>query len=147
MNARLNPFELAPEVRQQAQKLQQAIEAVGLDKQLGELIKIRASQINGCAVCLHMHTHDARKLGESELRIYMLSAWRESSLYTDKERAVLAYTEAVTEVSRHGAPDAVFDALKPHFSERQIVALTGAIAMINFWNRIAIGFSLPHPAG
>ena len=80
MNARLNPFELAPEVRQQAQTLQQAIEAVGLDKQLGELIKIRASQINGCAFCLHMHTHDARKLGESELRIYMLSAWRESSL-------------------------------------------------------------------
>ena len=145
MKARINAFETAPAVRRAAQELQQAIEAVGLDKQLGELVKIRASQINGCAFCIHMHTRDARKLGETELRIYMLSAWRDSPLYTREERAVLAWTEALTEVSQKGAPEALYEELKAHFSESQIVALTGAIAMINFWNRLAIGFHFVHP--
>lgn len=145
MHKRVNPYQIAPALGQQAARLQSAIDELGLDKTLGELVKIRASQINRCAFCLHMHTRDARALGEREVRIHLLPAFRESSLYTPRERAALAYVEALSEVSQKGAPDALYEQLTAHFSEREIVALTGAIAMINFWNRLAIGFAIAHP--
>ena len=113
---------------------------------LVELIKMRASQINGCAYCLHMHARDARAKGESEERLYLLDAWRESPLYTDRERAALAWTEAVTLVSQTHAPDDVYEELRGQFSEEEVVKLTVAVATINAWNRIAISFRAVHPS-
>lgn len=119
--------------------------ATGLEHSLLELVKIRASQINACAFCIHMHTTDARKHGESEMRIHMLPAWRESPLYSDRERAALAWTEALTLVAQTGAPDADYDLLKAHFTEAEQVNLTLAIGLINAWNRLQVGFRAQHP--
>jgi AhpD family alkylhydroperoxidase len=146
MHYRFNPLELAPEIVQQAQRVQQAVDGAGLDPKLGELIKIRASQINGCAHCINMHTRDARKLGESEARIYLLSAWRESTVFDARERAVLAWTEALTHVAERGAPQDLVATLKEHFNDKEIVAITAAIGVINFWNRFAIGLGAVHPS-
>jgi len=110
-----------------------------------ELVKIRASQINGCAFCLHMHTASARKHGETEERLYLLDAWRESPLYTDRERAALAWTEALTLVAETHAPDDVYQALRAQFNEEEQVKLTLLIVAINGWNRIQIGFRAVHP--
>jgi AhpD family alkylhydroperoxidase len=110
----------------------------GLDSKLLELIKIRASQINGCAYCLDMHTKDARAGAETEQRIYALDAWRETPFYTDRERAALAWTEAVTLVHSGHVPDAVYDEVKAQFTDQEIVNLTMAIVTINGWNRLAI---------
>jgi AhpD family alkylhydroperoxidase len=118
----------------------------GLDHRLMHLIKIRASQINGCAYCLHMHTADALKAGETAERIFLLDAWRESKMYTPRERAALAWTEALTRLADTGAPDADFEGLKAHFSEEQIVWLSVLIGAINTWNRLAVGFRVEHPA-
>jgi AhpD family alkylhydroperoxidase len=145
MQARLNAYELAPEVTQAGARLQEAIEATGVDKKLIDLIKIRVSQINGCAYCLHMHTRDALAHGETEVRIFLLSAWRESRLFTPRERAVLAYTEALTHVAERGAPEALFSELQRHVSELELVGLCNAIAMINYWNRVAIGLGYVSP--
>ncbi len=103
-------------------------------------MKIRASQINGCAYCLHMHTKDARTAGETEMRIYLLDGWREAPCYTERERAALAWTEALTLITNGHAPDADYATLKASFSEEEQVNLTLAIATINTWNRLAIGF-------
>jgi AhpD family alkylhydroperoxidase len=111
----------------------------GLEKGLIELVKIRASQINGCAYCIDMHTKDARAEGETEQRIYALNAWRETPFFTDRERAALAWAEAVTRVS-DGVPDPVFAEASRHFTEKELVDLTWAVAAINAWNRIAISF-------
>jgi AhpD family alkylhydroperoxidase len=119
--------------------------AAGLEPALIELVKIRASQINGCANCLHMHTADARKEGEREERIYLLNAWRESQMYTPRERAALAWTESLTRLPETGAPDEDFAAVKAQFSDSEIVWLTMLIAAINSWNRIAVGFRVVHP--
>ena len=105
-----------------------------------ELIKIRASQINGCAFCLDMHTKDARAHGETEQRIYTLSAWRETPFFTDRERAALALTEAITLISENHVPDAVYEEAKKHFNEKELVDLVLAIVTINGWNRLAITF-------
>ena len=115
-------------------------ESSGLEHSLLELIKIRASQINGCAYCLDMHTIDARAGGETEQRIYVLDAWREAPFYTDRERAALAWTEAVTLVSETHVPDDVYEEARKHFSEEELVKLTWALVVINGWNRIAIAF-------
>jgi AhpD family alkylhydroperoxidase len=120
--------------------LQQQVEASGLEHTTLELVKIRASQINGCAYCLDMHTKDARALGETEQRIYALSAWRETPFFTDRERAALEWTEAVTRISDGQVPDAVYEAVAPHFTEAEVVALTFAVVAINGWNRLAISF-------
>jgi AhpD family alkylhydroperoxidase len=119
----------------------------GLDHRLLELIKTRASQINGCAYCIHMHTADARRRGESEERLYLLSAWRESPLYDARERAALAWTEALTLIAATQAPDDVYEEVRRHFSELELVNLTVAIGMINVWNRICVGFRAVHPVG
>ena len=115
-----------------------SISRAGLPKRLIELVKMRASQINGCAYCLDMHSKDARALGENEQRLYELEAWRETPFYSDKERAALAWTEAITLVSQTHVPDSVYDEVRKHFSEKEIVDLTLVITTINAWNRLAI---------
>jgi AhpD family alkylhydroperoxidase len=120
--------------------LQREVETSGLEHSTLELVKIRASQINGCAYGLAMHTKDARARGETEQRIYALSAWRETPFFSDRERAALEWTEALTQVSRDQVPDAVYEAVKPHFTEAELVALTFAVVAINGWNRLAISF-------
>ena len=114
----------------------------GLERSLLELIKIRASQLNGCAYCIDMHTKDARFKGDAEQRIYALDAWRETPFYTEQERAALAWTEAITNIQSGHAPDEVYDELSRNFSEEERMNLTLAITTINAWNRIAIGFRL-----
>jgi AhpD family alkylhydroperoxidase len=146
MQTRPNTYQLAPEIPKLGAALQQAIEATGLSSTLTHLIQIRVSQLNGCAYCIHMHIHDARRDGESELRIHVLTAWRESTLFSASERAVLAWAEALTLVATRGAPDhALFDALKQHFSDKEIVGITSSVAMINFWNRMALGSAAVSP--
>ncbi|WP_046118736.1 carboxymuconolactone decarboxylase family protein [Sinorhizobium sp. PC2] len=120
--------------------------AKSFDPKLMELVKVRVSQINACAHCLHMHRHDALKQGETEERMLLLSAWRESQLYSDRERAALAWAESLTNVAESGAPDADYELASSVFSEDELLALSTGIAMINAWNRLAIGFRLQHPA-
>ena len=145
MEPRLDAFKAAPKTMQLMLDLSAKVTASGLEHSLQELVKIRASQINGCAVCLHMHTRDARKAGETEERIYLLDAWRESPLYTDRERAALAWTEALTLVSETHAPDEVYAQLTAQFSEEEQVKLTMLIVTINAWNRFQVGFRGVHP--
>jgi AhpD family alkylhydroperoxidase len=145
MKPRLNSFQVAPAVMQAMQALEAAAQKGGLEPSLVELVKIRASQINGCAFCLHMHTRDARAKGESEQRIYLLDAWRESPLYSDRERAALAWTEAVTLVSETHVPDNVFAEATAQFSDEALAQLTLLIVAINGWNRFAIAFRSVHP--
>ena len=118
-----------------------AIEAGGLDPKLLHLVEMRASQINGCAYCLDMHSKDARAAGETEQRLYLLDAWRESPFYSDRERAALAWTEALTRISKtKDVPDALYDEMRKHFSDKELVDLSLAIIAINGWNRLAIPF-------
>lgn len=111
-----------------------------LEPALMELVRMRASQINGCAYCLDMHSKDARAAGETEQRLYALNAWEETPFYTERERAALAWTEALTLISETHAPDAVYEEVRKQFSEEELVNLTLAIVAINGWNRMAIGF-------
>ena len=122
--------------------LDRANRAANIDPRLHELVKIRASQINGCAYCIDMHTRDARKLGETERRLYALAAWPESPLFTDAERAALAFTEAVTHISAAGVPDDVYEVAAEHFDRGQLAALLYAAVTINAWNRLAIAAHL-----
>jgi AhpD family alkylhydroperoxidase len=145
MEPRLDPFKAAPKTMQAMLDLQATVNASGLEHSLQELVKTRASQINGCAHCLHMHTRDARKAGETEERLYLLNAWRESPLYTERERAALAWTEALTLVAQTHAPDEAYAQLAAQFSAEEQVKLTMLIVAINGWNRIAIGFGASHP--
>lgn len=146
MKPRLNdPYKLAQAPIKAMRALEVALAASGLDHELLELVKLRASQINGCAFCIHMHTTDLRKHGEIEMRLYMLNAWRESPLYSNRERAALAWTEALTRLSETGAPDADYEDLKAEFTEAEQVNLTLAIGAINVWNRLQVGFRAAHP--
>ncbi|MEH0295991.1 carboxymuconolactone decarboxylase family protein [Agrobacterium sp. CCNWLW71] len=120
--------------------------AKSFDPKLMELVKVRVSQINGCAHCLHMHRQDALKLGETEERMLLLDAWHESQLYTDRERAALAWAESLTNIAESRAPDADYEIARGVFSEDELLVLSIGIAMINAWNRLAIGFRLQHPA-
>ena len=140
LQKRLVYDETAPEAVSIFAKLEGYVIKSGLERDLLELVKIRASQINGCAFCLDMHTKDARARGESEQRIYGLNAWRETSYYTEKERATLAWTEAVTTISGHQVSDELYTEMRRHFTEKQLVDLTWAVVAINGWNRMAIAF-------
>lgn len=140
MTPRLDYFAAAPQAMAAMRAFEQAVVSRGLEHSLIELVKTRASQINGCAFCIEMHTRDARRAGESEARLYLLNAWREAPHYTPRERAALAWTEALTLVAETGAPDADYTGLSPHFTEEETVKLTLLICAINAWNRIAIGF-------
>ena len=145
MKARLNQYTAAPEMMKAIGALENAVSGSGLEPSLIELVKIRASQINGCAFCLHIHTSDARARGETEARIYLLNAWRDSPLYSERERAALAWTEAVTLVADTHVPDCVFELASSAFDDAELVKLTLLIATINAWNRIAISFRSIHP--
>ncbi|KJC58228.1 alkylhydroperoxidase [Bradyrhizobium sp. LTSPM299] len=145
MKPRMNFYQAAPETIKALVAVENQVGASGLEQSLIELVKTRASQINGCAYCINMHTEDARKHGETEQRLYLLNAWRESPLYTDRERAALAWTEALTLVSETHAPDADYEAVRAQFSDAELVNLTTLIGAINAWNRIAIGFRAVHP--
>lgn len=123
--------------------LGKAVEESGLERSLLELVKVRASQINGCAFCLDMHTKDARAIGETEQRLYALNAWRETPFFSDRERAALEWTEAITRVADTHVPDEVYDRARGQFDEPQLVALTFAAVAINAWNRLAISFRVP----
>ena len=139
MTAKLNPLTAAPAMMKEWHRASTLI-AASLDPTLAELVKIRSSQINGCANCLNMHTVFAREHGETEQRIYLLSAWREAPCYTDKERAALAWTDALTRISEGHTHESAYEALKTHFTEEEQVKLTLLINIINGWNRIGVGF-------
>jgi len=141
----MNYYQAAPETIKALRAVETQILASGLEKSLIELVKTRASQINGCAYCIYVHTSDARKQGETEERLYLLNAWRESSLYTDRERAALAWTEALTLIAETHAPDDLYEDVRAQFSESETVNLTTLIGTINAWNRIAISFRAVHP--
>ena len=141
MTAKLNPLIAAPSLMKEWHRTSVLINS-SLEPGLSELVKIRASQINGCANCLNMHTVFARENGETEQRIYLLSAWREAPCYTDRERAALAWTDAMATLSQGHTHAAAYEGLKPHFTEEEIVKLTLLINVINGWNRIAIGFGM-----
>ncbi|MQQ10343.1 carboxymuconolactone decarboxylase family protein [Epibacterium sp. SM1979] len=145
MSQRLDHFAIAPELFGPMLSQEDVLKTAGLEHSLVELVKLRASQINGCAFCIHMHTHDARAHGETEDRMHLLNAWRESSLYSPRERAALGWTEALTRLADTGAPDADYAAIAEEFTEREQIALSLLIAAINSWNRIAVGFRTPHP--
>jgi AhpD family alkylhydroperoxidase len=138
VKTRFNYSAANPQAFQAMVKLEGFSKQSGLDAKLYELIKIRASQINGCAFCLDMHTKDARKMGETEQRLYLLSVWHEAPLYTEAEQAVLALTEAVTRISEAGVPQELYEKVREHYDEAQFVSLIMAINTINCWNRLAI---------
>jgi AhpD family alkylhydroperoxidase len=137
-SARINITKVAPEAYQAMGGLGKYVRQSGLEQPLLELVRMRASQINGCAFCLDMHSKDARAAGETEQRLYALNAWREAPFYTERERAALAWTEALTLVSQTHVPDDVYEMARKQFSEKEIVDLTLAVAEINAWNRISI---------
>ena len=142
---RLAAFKLAPGAFEAVRGVETYIRRCGLEQSLIELVDMRASQINGCAYCLDMHSKDARRNGETEQRLYLLNAWRDSPLYTDRERAALAWTEALTLVAETHAPDDVYDQVRAQFGEVELVNLTTLIGLINLWNRLMIGFRSQHP--
>ena len=145
MNTRLNSYSASPEGLKAMMGLENYLKSSGLEPALMELVKMRASQINGCAFCLDMHSRDARKQGETEQRLYVLPAWRETTLYTPRERAALEWTEALTLISETHAPDEAYAAARAAFNDKELADLTLLIGTINVWNRIAIGFRAPLP--
>ncbi|HET6528427.1 MAG TPA: carboxymuconolactone decarboxylase family protein [Balneolaceae bacterium] len=140
MSQRINYQKVAPKALKGMFELEKYLANSGLERSLYELVKLRASQINGCAYCIDMHTKDSREAGETEQRLYALSAWRETSFYSDRERAALEWTEALTLISENDVPDSIYDAVRKHFGEEELVTLTMAVIAINSWNRLAISF-------
>lgn len=143
MEERFNPFKAVPESYQAMAELQAYVSGCGLEASLRHLVALRASQINGCAFCLAMHAHEARHGGESDDRIHLLNAWREASVFTARERAALAWTEAATHLTDGRVPDAVYAIAHLEFSEKELVDLTLTVVVINGWNRIMIAFQVP----
>lgn len=140
MEPRIKYAQAAPEGYRAMRNLEDYVQSSGLEPGLLDLVKLRASQINGCAYCIDMHTKDARARGETEQRLYAQSAWEETPFYTERERAALAWTEAVTKVFDGHVPDAAYEMARKQFSEKELVNLTLAIVAINGWNRLAISF-------
>jgi len=140
---RLDYARVLPEALQAMRGLERVVDASGLEPRLRELVKIRASQLNGCAYCLDMHTKDAVALGEDPQRLHLVAAWREAPVFTDRERAALAWTEAMTLIAETGAPRAAYAWMASEFTPQEQVALTLAIIAINGWNRLAVGFRVP----
>jgi len=147
---RIQYAKVVPEALQALLGLERQVEKSGLEHSLLDLVKLRASQINGCAYCIDMHSKDAKARGESEERLYELMAWREAPFYSERERAALAWTEAVTLITEGHVPDQVYQEVSKEFGEAELVNLTLAIAAINAWNRMGIAFRIPpgsyHPA-
>jgi len=140
MEPRIDMYKAAPGAYRAMAALEGYVRKSSLETPLLELVRLRASQINGCAFCIDMHTKDARAAGETEQRLYCLEAWREAPFYSDRERAAFDWTEAITRISDGHAPDAVFQEAHKHFTDEELVDLTMAIVAINGWNRLAIGF-------
>jgi AhpD family alkylhydroperoxidase len=140
MKPRIEYAKIAPGAVDAVRGLERYSRSCGLEPRLLELVKMRASQMNGCAYCIDMHSKDARARGESEQRLYALDAWRETPFFDARERAALAWTEAVTRISDGHVPDPVFEEARKHFSEKELVDLTLSIIAINGWNRLAIAF-------
>ncbi|MEO0997162.1 MAG: carboxymuconolactone decarboxylase family protein [Pseudomonadota bacterium] len=141
---RISAYAAAPNAMEAMQHVENYLADCGLEPSLAELVKMRVSQTNGCAFCLSLHSTDARRGGETEQRLYLLSAWRESSLYTPRERAALAWAEALTSVASTHAPDAVFGEAREHLTDEELTNLTLLVCQINSWNRFAIGFRYRH---
>jgi AhpD family alkylhydroperoxidase len=146
MKQRINPFTAAPDGVAALVAIENYLQKSGLDHKLIALVKTRVSQMNGCAYCLHMHTKEAHDLGESDQRLILLDAWHESNLFTARERAALAWAESLTNIATTHAPDDVYEEARKQFSEKDLTNLSIAIAMINAWNRLAIGSRAIHPA-
>lgn len=146
MQPRINYQAAVPDLLKPVLALNKAVEECGLETSLLHLVKLRASQINGCSFCVNMHSQEALRDGDTQQRVIMVSAWKESPLFTDRERAAFAYTEAVTEIADDGVPEPLWQATRKHFSEEEIAKLTIAIGMINVWNRICVSFHVIHPA-
>lgn len=140
MTSRMDYKSAAPDAFKAMLQLETAVRHSGLEPSLLELVRMRVSQINGCAYCLDMHSKDARAAGETEQRLYLLPAWRETSFYSERERAALGWAEAVTQVSINDLPDVLYDDVRAQFDEKALVELTLAIIAINGWNRMAIAF-------
>jgi len=140
MSVRIHSSKIDPAAMRAMLGLEQYVRGSGLEPALLELVRLRASYINGCAYCVDMHTKDARAAGECEQRLYAVPVWRETPFFTPRERAALAWTEAVTELARTGVPDDVYQQARAEFSESELVALTMAVVTINGWNRVAVSF-------
>ncbi|RBP96113.1 AhpD family alkylhydroperoxidase [Cytobacillus firmus] len=138
MEQRIDYYNLAPEAMKIMMEMEKYTKTTGLDRKLRELIKIRASQINGCAFCINMHTADARKMGETEQRIYCISAWRECTFYTEAEKAALELTEHITLIPAKRVPEDLYKRVREHYDEKQYIDLVLIINQINSWNRISI---------
>ncbi len=145
MQRRLNPFTVDPDGVAALVGIENYLKSCGLDHKLITLVNMRVSQMNGCAYCLHVHSEEARKIGESEVRLHLLDAWHESNLYSARERAALAWAESLTKIAATHAPDAVYDEARRYFSEKELADLSIVIAMINAWNRLSIGVRAVHP--
>jgi alkylhydroperoxidase AhpD family core domain len=142
MNTRIEWAKHAPEAYKAMVGLEQALAKSGLENSLLELVRLRASQINGCAYCINMHANDARQAGETEARLQTLSVWQETAYFTPRERAALAWVENLTRLPERGAPQPEYEALQAHFEPQEVVNLTLAIATINAWNRFGVGFAM-----
>ncbi|SIO50650.1 carboxymuconolactone decarboxylase family protein [Paraburkholderia phenazinium] len=140
MQSRLDFYKASPTGTRAMMALEKAVSECGLEKPLMELVRLRASQINGCAFCVDMHTTDARKGGETERRLASIVVWREAPFFSARERAALEWTEALTLVAQTHVPDAVWDAVRPHFTDQELADLTMLVVAINGWNRISVGF-------
>jgi AhpD family alkylhydroperoxidase len=140
MEARINPYKAAPGAYKAMAALGAYGNSSGLEKPLMELVKLRASQINGCAYCIDMHTKDALAAGETQQRLFLLDAWREAPFYSDRERAALEWTEALTKVYEGHVPDAIYLRVKTQFSDEELANLSIVIVTINAWNRLGIAF-------
>ena len=140
MSARIDFQKVKPAAVHAMLGLEKYLRSCGLETSLLDLIRMRASQINGCAFCLDMHSKEARAAGETEQRLYVLNAWREAPFYTERERAALAWTEALTLISENHVPDEIYNEVRQHFSEQELVDLSLAVVTINGWNRLAISF-------
>ncbi len=140
MDSRIDYYKFSPDLMKALMGLENAISKSGLERSLLDLVKLRASQINSCAYCVDLHSADARKNGESERRLYAVAVWRDTPFFTDKERAALAWTEAVTLLPETHAPDELYQELLKNFSEKEVVDLTFAIVTINAWNRLSVSF-------
>ena len=145
MQPRFNFFKAAPDAYQAVAALEDYVQNSGIEKRLIHLIKLRASIINGCAYCVDMHSKESRHSGLSEQWINLMSVWKESPIYDNRERALLGWVDAVTNLAQTGAPDDAYEALKAHFTEEEMTRLTVAIGTINVWNRLAVGFRSQHP--
>ena len=145
MHPRFNLHEVDQDAYKAVLNLATYVNRCGLEHSLLELVKLRASQINGCAYCIDMHVKDARKAGESDQRMHLLAAWRESPLLTDRERAALAWTESLTRIADTHAPDEDYDTLQAQFSPGEMMKLSVAVGLINVWNRLCVGFRSVHP--